>query len=399
MKKFSLPTLTLAVLAATAGTAFLLPNTLRAADQASKAESSASNSTSTSTSSGKPALTVQITQPTSAPWSRNLSANGSISAWQEAIISAQIGGLHLTEISVNVGDQVKRGQVLARFANESVQADLAQQQAALAEAQAALEEANANAQRASSLSTSGAISAQQIAQYQTAQKSAAARLQSAKARLQVEQIRLRQTQVLAADDGVISARSASLGLVPQQGQELFKMVRNNRLEWRAEVNANELSQLKVGLPAKLQLADGSQLEGKVRMLAPTIDTVTRNALVYVDLPIKDKSVARAGMFASGQFELGQSDALTLPQSAVVLRDGFGYVFVLGQEQGQGGRVQQVKVQVGRRQGDKLEILPLNNNLKLTAQSKVVAQGAGFLVDGDIVRVAPTKTVASTAVAK
>lgn len=330
----------------------------------------------------KPALNVQVVQAQSGAWQRGLAANGNISAWQEIVISAEIGGQRLAQILVNVGDPVKKGQVLARFASESIAADLAQAQAALEEAQAALDEAQANAQRAASLSQSGALSAQQITQYQTAEKSAKARVNSAKARLASEQLRLRQTQVLALEDGVVSARTATLGAVAQQGQELFKMVRDNRLEWRAEVNGQELGQIKNGMRATLQLPDGKQLEGKVRSLSPTLDPASRNALVYVDLPAG--TGARAGMYASGRIELGASTALSVPQTAVVIRDGYGYVFVPDKD----ARVKQVKVSLGRRLGDKIEVLQ-----GIDGQTRLVAQGAGFLSDGDQVQIvsAPATT--------
>ena len=103
-------------------------------------------------------------------------------------------------------------------------------------------------------------------------------------------------------------------------------------------------------------ASGAVLEGKVRMVAPTVDPQTRNGLVYVDLPATSRNgiPAKAGMFARGDFVLGQTDALTVPQQSVVVRDGFSYVFRLNQDQ----RVSQIKVQPGRRLGDRIEVLPL-----------------------------------------
>ncbi len=113
----------------------------------------------------KSALTVTITQPEDSSLPIRLTANGNIAAWQEAIIGTETSGLRLNEVRVNVGDAVKRGQVLATFSAEPVQADLAQAQAAVAEAEATLTEATANAQRARKLQASGVISNQQINQY------------------------------------------------------------------------------------------------------------------------------------------------------------------------------------------------------------------------------------------
>lgn len=328
----------------------------------------------------KPALTVVITRPSPAEWRLTLPANGSVSAWQETIVGAEIGGLRLTEVLVNVGDSVRRGQVLARLSSDTVQVELAQNKASLAEAQATLAEAQANAERARKLQASGAFSAQQINQYLTMEQTARARVDAQRARLQAEELKLRQTRVLAPDDGVISTRTATVGAVVQAGQELFKLIRGGRLEWRAEVTAADLSRLSPGMNATLTTADGSTVTGRVRMVAPTIDPQTRNGIVYVDLP--KGSAARAGMFARGEFELGRSEALTLPQSAVLLRDGFSYTYRLGDD----SRVLQTKITTGRRVGDRIEVLG-----GLDPNAKVVATGGSFLGDGDLVRVVEGNT--------
>jgi RND family efflux transporter MFP subunit len=323
----------------------------------------------------KAALTVTATQAQRSEIGSTLGASGNIAAWQEAVVGAEASGLRLAEVRVNVGDVVRRGQVLASFAPELARADLAQSRAAVAEAEATLAEAAANAQRARELQASGALSAQQINQYLTAERTAQARLESVKALAQTQQLRLAQTQVLAPDHGVISARSATVGAVVAPGTELFRLIRQGRLEWRAEVAANELAQLKPGQPVRVQGADGRSVTGRLRMVAPTVDAATRNGLVYVDLP--QPGGMKAGMFARGEFDTGRRSALTLPQTAVLLRDGFSYVFKLGAN----GQVTQAKVEVGQRVGERIEI-----TAGLEAGTRVVASGGGFLTDGDTVRV-------------
>jgi RND family efflux transporter MFP subunit len=337
----------------------------------------------------KPALTITTVKPSAASLPIKLAANGNVAAWQEALIGSESGGLRLTEVRVNVGDVVKKGQVLAVFSADSVNADVAQARAGLLEAQATAAEAAANARRARTLQSSGALSEQQISQYVTAEQTANARIAAARATLEAQQLRLRYTQVTAPDSGVISARTATVGSVVAVGTELFRMIRQGRLEWRAEVTASELARLKVGTAAKVKAANGSELTGKVRMIAPTVDAQTRSALVYVDLPatVGPNAPFKAGMFASGQFELGVSEAMTVPQQSVVVRDGFAYVFRLNQDQ----RVSQLKVQTGRRLGDRIEVLD-----GLKPEWQVAVSGAGFLNDGDLVRNVPA---AATVAAK
>lgn len=332
----------------------------------------------------RPALTISTAVPQRLVLPRQLAANGSVAAWQEAIIGAQGNGLRLTQVRAHVGDVVRAGQVLATFADDTLQAELAQSRASLLEAQALAAEAAGNVQRARTLQGTGAMSQQQIEQYSTAERTAQARVAVAQAQLQAQQVRLQYTRVLAPDSGVISARTATVGAVVGAGSELFRMVRQGRLEWRAEVTSSELAQLKPGMKAQLATASGDSVQGTVRVLAPTVDPQTRNALVYVDVPAHPQ--LRAGMFARGEFALGSSEALTVPQEALVARDGFSYVFVLGPEQ----RVQQRKVQTGRRLGERVELLS-----GLEGQATVAVRGAGFLNDGDLVRVSNPAVPAST----
>lgn len=338
----------------------------------------------------KPALTVTTTTPARAMMATKLAANGNLAAWQEASIGAETQGLRLVEVYVNVGDRVRQGQVLAAFAADTSRAEVQQAQASLAEAEAAAADAASNAERARTLEKTGALSASQINQYLTAAKTAHARVEAARAMYQAQQVRLKQTQVLAPDEGVISARTATLGAVVGPGTELFRLIRKGRLEWRAEVTSTELGKLTVGTTAIVTAASGARLEGRVRTIAPSVDPQNRTALVYVDvrpLPGPAAGSARAGMFARGEFDLGAAPTLTVPQASVVVREGFHYVFRVNPD----NRVTQVKVQVGRIEGDRLEVLG-----GVAPETRIVATGAGFLNDGDLVRVADAAAAAAPA---
>ena len=336
----------------------------------------------------RPAVTVTVATPEPAELDVTLGANGNIAAWQEASVGSESSGLRLAEVRVNVGDRVRKGQVLATFSGETVAADVAQAKAALAEARATAADAAGNAARARTLSQTGALSQQQINQYQTAEQTAKARVEAAEASLAAQQVRNRNTQVLAPDDGVISSRTATVGSVVGAGTELFKLIRQGRLEWRAEVGAAELGKLSVGMPATITAPGGTRVTGKVRSIAPTVDAQTRNALVYVDIPdVQANTGVKAGMFSRGEFLLGKSEALTVPQVAVVPRDGFNTVMVLQPDQ----HVRQVRVEAGRRVGDRIEVRG-----ELAKDARVVVAGAGFLNDGDLVRVSDAPAANPTA---
>jgi RND family efflux transporter MFP subunit len=338
-------------------------------------------------SAPRPALSVALVAPRREDWPRTLAAQGNIAAWQEAAVGAELSGFRVTSVLVNVGDRVRKGQTLATVNPETVAADVAQARASVAEAEAVLAEARANAARSRDLAAKGFVSPQAATQTATLEQTAAARLAAARARLQAEEVRLSQTRVVAPDDGTISARTATVGSLAQPGQEMFRLIRGNRLEWRAEVTSSELARLAPGMRANVLLPTGAEVRGTVRTIAPTVDAQTRNAIVYVDLPVDDANPSRAGMFARGEFELGRADAISLPQTAVVQRDGFSYAFLVGPD----GRVAQTRIGVGRRAGDRVEVTE-----GLAADARVVASGAGFLSDGDLVRVVSGAPAAPTA---
>lgn len=323
----------------------------------------------------RPALTVSLTTPQTLSWPLLLAANGNVVAWQEAVIGAEVANYRITEVRAQVGDRVKKGQVLARIASDTVASELAEAQAAVAELAASADEARSNAERARELRAKGFYSSQLNTQYQTAQHTAQARLAAARARQQAAALKMDKTVVLAPDDGIVSGRGATVGSLTQTGQELFRLIRGGRLEWRAEVTSADLGSLRPGIPATLVAPGGETVKGTVRTVAPSVDPQTRNGLVYVDLP--PSSAIRAGMFARGEFALAERPALTLPQSAVVLREGFAYVYRLEGD----SRVAQTKVDLGRRLGERVEILD-----GLAADARVVDSGAAFLTDGDLVKV-------------
>lgn len=316
------------------------------------------------------AMTVDVVTPERREWSRTLQASGPVAAWQEIIVSPETGGYRIAELLVDVGAVVRRGQVLARLADDSLQVDLRKQQAVVAQSRSSLEQANANVRRAEVVGTTGSLSEQQTEEYRITQASARATLQSSQADLDSVKLKLAQTRILAADDGVVSSRTGVVGNVVSAGAELFRLVRQGRLEWRPELDARQLASVQPGQVAELTLPDGTRMQGKVRVAAPTLSTTTGRAAVYVSLD--SGSAARAGMFATGLLRLDTTPALTLPQTAVVMRDGRTYVYLVDAA----GKVSSQVVATGRRQDDRVELLT-----PLPAGARVVASGGAFLSDG------------------
>lgn len=316
------------------------------------------------TAAATPALTVTCTIPREVSWPIEIRASGAIAAWEEASIGAQIGGYQLIDVRVNVGDIVRKGQIIARFDPDLLLAERA-------ELKANADQAAANRQRALALQSSRAMSEQDVLQLVTQSR-------TADALLAANQLRLRYTDVTAPDDGVISHRTATLGSVVTVGQELFRMIRRGRLEWRGELTAEQLAQVEIGQQVTLDLPDGKTAKATVRQTSPILDSTSRLATVYAD--IHPGSTARAGMYANGRLGLGTEPALVVPAESVVIRDGRSHVLVLADTSAT-SRVSLRSVSVGRRNGREVEVTE-----GLGKDERVVVRGAGFLKDRDLVRV-------------
>ncbi|MBY3592882.1 efflux RND transporter periplasmic adaptor subunit [Rhizobium bangladeshense] len=322
------------------------------------------------------ALTVSLTAPAQRDWPETVPASGWLKPWQEAVIASETSGLRITDVLGDVGSVVTKGQTLVRLSQESVLADLRKQEAAVATAKASLLKAKANADRARQLQPSGALSDEKIVEYLADEQTATASLASEEAALDSEKIKLAQTTITAIDDGLITSRSADLGAVVSAGTELFRMVRQQRVEWQAEVSSRYLPRISQGLSVKVNGPEGHAIKGKVRLVGPSVSTDTSRAIVYVTLPVDARP--RTGLYITGDIELETSPALTVPETAIVFRDGISYVFTAGDDH----RVQRVRVETGRRNNGEVEIVS-----GMDRTSKVVTSGGAFLSDNDLVKIA------------
>lgn len=324
----------------------------------------------------KPALTVRVAQLQPTEMGQVLTANGSVQPWQEAVISAEISGLRIASVNVTLGDRVRKGDVLARLAAETVQVSEAEARAALAESEAVLTEARANAARSRKLGASGFVSEQQGNQAAASEQTAQAKVDVQRARLMNAHLRVLQTRIVAPDYGIISAASAAAGSLSQPGVELFRLIRKGFLEWRAELTADELALVSKGMEVEIAVS-GGVIKARVRAVAPLVNQQTRYGYVLVRLP-EDAGLI-AGAFVRGTFNVGggKHRVLALPQAAVMQRGTQTYVLLVGADR----HVHERAVITGLRSGEQIEI---KDGLK--ENESVVASGGAFLTEGDVVQV-------------
>ncbi len=321
------------------------------------------------------ALTVQLISPETAVWPEEITASGRVVPWQESIVSSEAGGCMLEEIFADVGDSVRKGQLLARFNDETARAAVEEMEAAVRAGRATLQAARDQLARSRKLAASGAVSGEALEQHETAVERCGAELSLAMARLTMRRLELRHTHVTAADDGVISSRTAAAGTVYGSGAELFRLIRQNRVEWRAEIPGKRAGEMAVGRTAIIDAGGGKRVRGTIRRLAPSIDPRTLDGICHIDLP--DPGPLRAGMYPSGVILTGESPALHVPESAIIYRDGYTCVAGVSQDR----TVRLIKVTALRRRSGAVEISGVS------AEDRLVLSGGAFLNDGDAVRLA------------
>ncbi len=340
------------------------------------------------TAGPKSSLVVTTVTPVKQKMERTIAVSGSVAAWQEMSLGVELTGIRVAEVLVEVGDQVRAGQPLLRLDARTLQVQARQADASVAQARASLQLARANSERGATLVKQGLISSSNADELLATLTSAEAQVATAEADRDAARLRLGFATLTAPDAGLISARAVQPGQIVSSGTDLLRLIRQGRLEWRAELTETDLTRVPIGSAVELASPGGQTILGRVRAVSPALDPETRTGILYADLPAPGD--LRSGMFAQGQILLGATTAAVLPREAIVFRDGFPYVFVAQAAADQAGQtrsrdqeafnVVQRRITVGARRGDFTEI---QSGLKPT--ERVVVRGAGFLSDGDLVR--------------
>lgn len=323
----------------------------------------------------KSALTVTaaIATPQSLP--RSVEVSGTVTAWQEVVIGAETGGLNAAEVLVDEGAVVRQGQLLVKLNDTVLKAALGQAQAQVQSARATLAQADAALARSQELKAKGYLSQAALDQALAGQRTAAAGVAAAEAGRAQVAAQLDQTNIRAPVAGRITSRSVVKGQIVAPGVELFRLVRDGRLELAGEVPEAQLNLIRPGMPAAINGDDGGGTRGVVRLVTPRVNVQTRVGLARVTL--LSPAGFKPGMFARASIDVGDQPALVTPQTSVVFRNSKAGVYVVDGK----NVVHFREVATGARVGDSVEIAS-----GLNAGERVVVSGAGFLSDGDTVRV-------------
>ena len=325
---------------------------------------------------GASSQTVTVAIATMQNLPQTVTASGSVSAWEEVPVGAETGGLTATGVFVDEGSYVRQGQALVQLNDALLRAQLRQQQAAeqTAEANAARDEAALG--RAQELKERGFLSQAALDTALANQRSSAANLSAAQASLSETRTRLAQATIKAPVSGLVISRNVTRGQIVSAGTELFRIVRDGRLELDARVPETELALVRAGQTAVISSDQVGETTGRVRIVTPEVDPENRLGVARISLT---GGGFRPGMFARARIEVGAQPAVTVPTAAVLYRENRAGVFVLDAQNRASFRPITIRARTTDRTA--ADGLP--------AGARVVVAGAGFLGEGDRVTVAPS----------
>ncbi|MCS0495209.1 efflux RND transporter periplasmic adaptor subunit [Ancylobacter sp. MQZ15Z-1] len=350
-------------------------------------------------------ITVSVIPASTRTVIDRLPVTGTLVAREEIMVGPELDGYRITDILVEEGDHVEKGEVLARLSRDMLntllaqntanaakaKANIAQQRAQLEQAQAQNTEAEASVERARTLIKTGATSQEVLDQRERAAKVASAQVtaaQEAVAAAEAEaaqiaangdeiRVRLSHTEIKAPEAGIISSRSARIGAIVLSAntEPLFRIVRDGAIDLDADVPESALPRIRVGMQVAVTPAGfDTPFDGTIRLVGAKVDASTRLARVAVALPEDPR--LRPGAYARGVIEVARHDGLALPQSAVQFDADGTFVLVVEDDV-----VHKRAVTTGLRGEGYVEIAD-----GLKAGEKVIARAGGFLRDGD--RVTP-----------
>lgn len=342
-------------------------------DAKSDAASNATSDTASDAAAKAMAVTVAPVRVRRLP--RGTTVSGAVAPVEEMQLGVELSGLRVTALHVDVGQRVAQGQLLLTLDHRTLDSDLAQAEAALREAEAGAALARANLVRGQALAKDRFISAGQLDELRAARTQAEARVGTARAARDGATLRRSFADLRAPAAGIVSKRLVQPGQVVGSGGELLRLIRDGKLEWRAELPVATLASISPGDRIVLTAPSGAAVDGRVRAVSPGVDATTRTGTVYADLP--DPQGLTAGAYVEGRIDTGEADAATVPAAAVVLRDGFPTVFVVDDK----GLAHAQRVRTGLKVEGETALLDGPK-----PGVRVVVEGAGFLADGDRVRV-------------
>lgn len=320
------------------------------------------------------ARTVQVATVERRALEGGISASGVLVSREEAAVVAEVTGYRVARVLAEMGDSVRAGQVLVQLDDALIRGQVQQASALLAQAEVAARQALSQAQRVQGLDGTGALSQEAIDQRRFAAESTRAQADSQAAALRDLQTRASKMTVRAPVGGVVLERTVRPGDLSGNGQPMFRIARGGLVELEAQVAESSLPSIRVGAPATVTTPNGSSIQGRVRLVGPSVQAETKLGQVRIALPLRND--LRPGGFGQAVFGDQSTNTLTVPEASLRYEaDGVSVMVVDANN-----RVHQTPVKTGRRGGGYVELLSGPSE-----GSRVLLGAASFVLEGDVVR--------------
>jgi membrane fusion protein (multidrug efflux system) len=327
------------------------------------------------------AFPVEVTQASYENVQHTLEAVGSFFPEDEVKVSAEVEGI-IKKLSVDEGAIVKKGDLLLEIDDEKFRLEVEESDAMLTEALRKLDNSRATLNRMTSLYKEGVIGEQNYDDTKTQTLLIEANVENIKARLNRFKKSLKDTRVMAPIDGVVSARTVSVGEYVKVGAELFKIVDSNPLKLAFTIPENNAGEIKIGQKVQVQSrAFPDQIfEGTIYFINPKVDIETRTveAKAWVDNP---EYVLKPGFSVNVKTLLEERKSLVLPESSVLVREGKTLVMSVVNDS-----IQYKQITSGVRFDGKVEIID-----GITPEDKVVLSGRSEITEGTRVEIISPKS--------
>ncbi|MEO5690548.1 MAG: efflux RND transporter periplasmic adaptor subunit [Burkholderiaceae bacterium] len=253
---------------------------------------------------------------------------GSVQPERRADLRAEVSAVVLQVLKEN-GEPVHKGDLLVRLDDTAIRDSLqSAEQSARAAAQA-LDQAQRQYTRVKTLQAEGMSSQQALDDAEVRRNSAQSDRVAADSRTAAARQQRTRTEVRAPFDGVVSDRKVSAGDTAAIGKELLKVIDPTSMRFEGLVSADRMGDIQVGQPVQFRINgfEKTDFVGKVRHVDASADSVTRQVAVIVDFA-PGTAPKVAGLYAEGQISSGASQALLLPEAAVVKEGDKAYVWRL-----------------------------------------------------------------------
>jgi len=327
------------------------------------------------------APSVTVVTPGTTTVAGEIEAPGTLAARRPMPVGVVGEGGQVLRVTVDAGDWVQQGQVLAVI-DRSVQVQQAEAQSAQIEvARADANLAQANLDRALQLVARGFVSKADVDRLTATRDAAVARVKVAQAQLAEQRARNERLNIYAPATGYVLARNVEPGQTVGAGAAaLFTIASGGEMEMLAQLSETQLSQLSVGTMASITPAGSDKtFSGQIWQLAPVIDAATRQGTARIALSFAPG--LRPGGFATARINAGSFTATVLPESAVLADANGSFVYVVGDDK----KAVRRSVKTGAVTANGIAITE-----GLTGKESVVLRAGGFLNPGESVNPQPLK---------